>query len=93
MGVSTNVIGFKPADEKWRKMKDVWDSCIKAEIEIPKHVAQFFQYASPDDNGVEVDLETDACCKEWHADMQDGYEIDVSKLPKDVKIIRVYASY
>jgi hypothetical protein len=31
--------------------------------------------------------------KEWSADERDGYELDLSKLPPDVKFIRFYNAY
>ncbi len=93
MGASTNVVGFKPADEKWKKMKAVWDSCEKANICIPTSVVEFFNGDTPDSSGVLIELLKHPCCEKYSAEMKDGYEIDVSKLPKDVKIIRVYTSY
>lgn len=94
MSMSTHVKGFKPPDEKWKKMKAVWDACDKAKVDPPKDVLEFFGGETPDEAGVEVDLEEEKCCKEWDdSDMQSGFEIDVTKLPKDVTLIRFYNSY
>ena len=93
MSMSSHVVGFKPPDDKWKKMKKAYDACIEAGINVPENVEEFFNYEEPDDAGVEVELEEHACCKEYNADMRQGFEIDVSKLPKDVKIIRFYNSY
>ena len=92
MGMSTHVIGFKPADEKWHKMKAVWDACEKAGIDTPEEVIDFFADEPPDENGVVVYIEETDYCKEWKDDMKEGFEIEVYKLPKDVKIIRFYNS-
>lgn len=27
MGMSMHVVGYKPADEHWKKMKAAWDAC------------------------------------------------------------------
>ena len=101
MSMSTHIIGFRPPDEKWRKMKAVWDACVAADMSIPNTVHEFFGGESPDPNGVEVDLFSSAlyhhgkpsAVKKWNADMQEGFEVDVTKLPKDVTIIRFYNSY
>ena len=94
MGMSTHVIGFKPPDAKWKKMKEARDACEEAGIDIPDDIDDFFDGEPPDDNGVEIWLEKEECCSEWDdGDMRAGFEIDVDKLPKDVKIIRVYNSY
>ncbi len=90
MGMSTNVVGFKPPDKKWRDMKAVYDACHAAGVEAPDEVDEFFDGNPPDDSGVEVDLEDNECCSEYNEDSQSGFEIDVSKLPKDVTIIRFF---
>ena len=89
MSMSTHVIGFKPPDEKWQQMKKVYDSCEAAGVDIPDDVDKFFNYETPDNNGVEVELKL----HEWSYDCQDGYEVHVSEIPKDVKVIRFYNSY
>jgi hypothetical protein len=91
MGMSTHVIGFRPPDEKWRKMKAVWDACADAGTSPPKEVSEFFQWTTPDPRGVEVDLR--ACSTKFNDDSRDGIEIDVNKLPKDVTIIRFYNAF
>jgi hypothetical protein len=100
MSMSTHVVGSRPADEKWRKMKAVYDACTAASMEVPKEVEEFFGHERPDEAGVKIDLsydyrtkKTHESCSAWKDDMQEGYEIDVSKLPKDVKIIRFYNSW
>lgn len=93
MSMSTHVIGFKPPDEKWKKMKAVYDACRAASVRPPKDVEDFFCDGSPDDQGVEVDLEKHSCTKEYSYDMRQGYEIDLKKLPPDVTVIRFYNSH
>lgn len=91
MAASLDVRGYKPADEKFKKMKDVWDSCIELKISIPKEVDDFFNGESPDAAGVLVErkqLEACGCVTKYRGDGEHGYDIDVSKIPKDVKILR-----
>lgn len=56
MGMSTHVVGFIPPDEKWQKMKAVWDACRAAGVEVPEDVCDFFEGGEPDPAGVEVML-------------------------------------
>jgi hypothetical protein len=96
MGMSTHVVGFRPPDEKWKAMAAVWDSCKAAGIEPPREVSEFFDWREPDSNGVEIKetaLTKAGAVREWHDDCRSGYEIDVSKLPPDVTVVRVYNSW
>jgi hypothetical protein len=83
------VKGFKPPDEKWKEMKQVYDACRKAKIDPPKEVEKFFNYETPDNRGVEVEIKT----TEWGEEMREGFEIKMEDIPKDVKVLRFYASY
>lgn len=89
MGMSTHIVGFKPPDEKWEKMKAIWDSCKKAGIDCPNEVDEYFEGEPPDSAGVEVEIE--GC--EWSDEMREGFEIKLDELPKDVKTVRFYNSY
>lgn len=87
------VKGIKPPDDKWKRMKAVYDSCDLAGIDVPEEVSEYFGWEEPDNKGVVVDLDKHDCCKKYKADMQDGFEIDLTKLPKDITIIRFVNSY
>jgi hypothetical protein len=92
MSESTHVVGFRPADEKWNKMKAVWNACESAGVEIPKEAMDFFDSVAPGDRpGAEVEL--GEALQEWEDDSRQGYELDVTKLPPDVKVIRFYNSW
>ena len=82
--MSTWVKGIKPPDEKWEKMKAIWDACEKADIEIPEEVEEFFDGEPPDDKGVVVEIPK----HEYTDDSRQGFEIYLSELPKDIQIIR-----
>lgn len=71
MGMSTHVVGFRPPDEQWKKMKVAWEACEDAGAEIPAAVLQFFGDEEPGDRpGMEVSL-GDACV-EYSAEMVSG---------------------
>ena len=93
MSMTTHIIGFQPPDEVLLKMKAVWDACVAANTRIPDEVQIFFNYAPPDDRGVEVALSEQFGLREWHSDGREGYEIELAKLPANVTHLRFYNSY
>lgn len=93
MSHSLHVVGVKPPDEKWKSMKKVWDSCRDAGVDPPEKVEQFFRGEAPDDAGVLMSLDDEPCTREYSADMRAGFDIDLTKIPKDVKVLRFFVSY
>lgn len=91
MSMSTNVVAFRPADEKWKQMKAIYDACNEAGVTRPKEVDAFFNGVAPDENGVEVEI--DQAVRKWCDYSCEGLEVDISKLPKDIKIVRFYNSW
>ena len=89
MGMSTHVIGFRPPDETWHKMKAAWDACAAVGLEPPESVVRFFNYESPDAAGVEVEIES----REYCGEMQEGIEVDIDALPEGVRVIRFINSW
>ena len=87
--MSTHVIGFVPPDAKWKKMKAIWDSCGAAGIAVPKEVDDFFGGEAPDERGVEKEIPYE----DYSEECKEGFEIEVDKIPKDVKVIRFVNSY
>lgn len=92
MSMSSHAVGIRPPNEKWKKMKAIWDACVAAGLEIPEEVENFFDGEPPDAKGVIVDLDEHSGVEPYSADMRSGFEIHLDKLPKDVKIIRFYNS-
>jgi hypothetical protein len=88
--MSTDVIGLRPPDARWKLMKAVYDACVDAKLGIPEDVNKFFGFNRPDPKGVEVVIPH----KEWTSDRgSSGIEINVNDIPKDVKVIRFYNSW
>ncbi len=99
------VVAIIPPDEKWKKMKAIWDSCSEAEIECPKEVWDFFGHETPDKDGVVIGGSRHTrtgddrgkghapWLQEWRQDSSEGYENLLDKVPKDAKKIRVYMSW
>lgn len=95
MGMSTYVVGIKPADEKFKKMKSIYDLCEEQGIDIPDEVEDFFDGERPDEKGVTIYLsETDGVYEYRNGEYaQEGYEVQIDKLPKDIKILRFINSW
>lgn len=93
MSSSMHVVGFKPADDRWQKMKAVWDACSAAKVAAPTAVTLFFNGEDPSDEGVEVSIEKHKCCKKYSEEMREGFDINLADLPADVKVLRFYTSY
>lgn len=90
MSLSWDVVGFRPKDEKWHKMKKVWDVCKIAGVDAPEDVQKFFDYEEPDDTGITVCV-SDAT-KDYEGDMESGLEVELSKLPDNITVIRFIIS-
>ena len=86
--------GFKNSeDPEFLLMKQAYESCKAANVEVPDRVWDYFGREDPHKRGIAVELEHHECCSDYNAEMEDGYEIDISKLPKGVTTIRFYMSY
>lgn len=81
--------GIKPPDNKWKQMKKIYDSCQDAGVTVPEEVQEFFEDEPPDESGVVVSLPSDTYT-EWRTECYWGYEIDLTKLDKNIKLLRVY---
>jgi len=74
-------------------MKDVYDACQAAGVEIPGEVMKFFQGTHPDEHGVLVPIEGTDAVTEYHEYESDGFDVDIRKLPPGLYIIRFYNSW
>ncbi len=92
MGMSTNVHGYRKADERWKKFKAIWEACGASNVIVPSEVEEFFGGEDPGDKpGMELDL-GDAVQK-CGGDSEEGYEVVLSKLPKNTHSIRFINSW
>lgn len=89
MSMSTHVTGFTPPDETWHQMKAIWDSCLAANVSIPPEVLDYFGDEDPDPAGIEIEIPA----REYHGNMEEGYEIDVAAIPPQATIIRFVNSW
>ena len=86
MGVSYHVEGIRPPDEKYKKMAAAWKACDAVGIEPPEDVLDFFDGEEPDGKGLKVDISV--AVTECGPEGMDYYDVDLSKLPKNITIVR-----
>lgn len=92
MSMSTYIVCFRAPDEKWEKMRAVYDSCRDLGVEPPSEVLEFFNDQPPDPRGVEIPFDG----HEWtdpDGDSRDGIEVVIADLPPDLTHIRFVNSY
>lgn len=95
MSMSTHVIGIKEPTEEYKKKYEAYRACHAAGVAPPKEVLDFFndlRFDCVDATGMEVQLDA-SCLQKYKADMQEGYEIVISKVPAGVTRVRVYNSW
>ena len=92
MGLSWRVTGYRPPNEKWQKMKTIYDACIASDVRPPPQVEEFFAHEAPDDSGVTVqimDYGTDTpAVKHVRGEYWEGLEVHLDNLPDGVNILR-----
>jgi hypothetical protein len=96
MGMSTHIVGFKPADDKFKKMLAAWDACVAVGVKPPDEVREFFgtrDRSQVDATGVAVGQHALRGAKKWRDDSREGYEVDLREIDPDVKILRFYNSW
>lgn len=94
MGMSMHVVGYRPADDEWKRKKAVWDACKAAGVNLPKEVDDFFDSSDPGDSpGMEVALMGKGA-ERWDGNSsREGFQVDVEALPPGVRYVRFYCSW
>lgn len=94
MGIGKHVVGFRPADDLWLRMKAAWDACVLAGTQPPKEVIDFFDGEHPGDApGKEVGIKGENAVREWASFGREGFDVDIEALPPGVRYVRFYLSW
>ena len=98
MSMSTRVIGIRPADGKFKDMLAAWKACEAVGERPPQKVQDFFNGEYPDPAGIFMYLDGDKSAakygvKPYKNEDSAGFEVELSKLPPDIKIIRCVNSW
>lgn len=89
MSMSTHVVGFRPPDDKYQRMRAVYEACTAAGTSTPREVLEFFEGEEPSENGTIVEIKS----YPYKGDMCEGLEVDITDLPRGVKVIRFYNAW
>ncbi len=98
MGMSSHIQAFIPdTDATYQKHKKVLLVCLEAGVGLPKETAEYFGSSEPEeyllDEKLSVTLKLGKHYEEYNAEMCEGFEVDLTKLPKGITKLRFYNSY
>lgn len=96
--MSTYIQAFIPdTDDLYQKQKKVFIACMEAGIDLPKETAEYFGSQYPEKYLLEekliVRMKEGVHYKNYNADMQDGFEIELKDIPQGVTKLRFVNSY
>src|SRR5678815_619900 len=101
MSMSMHCVAVKPPDEDYQRRAAAYMACDKAGIPIPKELDDFFGGEGPDPIGTTQHLghgdsastHMHPSCAKYTADMESGFEVDITKLPPGTRFVRFYCSW
>ena len=93
MGMSTHIIAIGEPGDKHSKMFAAYEACSAAGLDVPKEVNEYFNWDSPNEKGLEIDIEEHGCCTEFSEDSRHVFEIDLKSLPEGITHIRFFNSH
>lgn len=98
MGMSTHIQAFIPdTDAEFKKHKKILLMCLENEVSLPKETAEYFGNEDAEeyllDEKLEIELEENVHYKDWSDESSQGFEVDLSKLPKGVAKLRFYNNW
>lgn len=92
MSMSTYVRLVRAPDEKFQKMRTIYETCKSAGVDIPDEVERFFEWERPQDLGVIFDPPGEAVTQSSDGS-REFFDVDVSKLPDGVTHVRFVNSW
>lgn len=97
MGMCSRVNGVRDLDGLFAKMIQAKLACENAGIGYPQEVIKYFKGEhSCDESYLRQEMESvdiQQAVEPWRQEMEDGFVVDLSKLPEGVKKIRFINSY
>ena len=86
-----HIKGIREPDQEFMDMKAVYEACKKAGISVPDRVQEFFDWQDPSPLGIVSDLDlSDAVQAYDDGKGREGFDVDISRLPKNITHIRFY---
>jgi len=98
MSTSTHIIALVPdADAEYIKHKGVLLACRNAGVSLPRETTAYFGDSNPDPrlliDKLSVELEEGVHYAPYESDYEQGFEVDLAKLPKGAVKLRFYNSW
>jgi hypothetical protein len=93
MSTSYCVYGITEPDDTWKKMQAVLTACYEAGIQAPDAVMEYFGDSDPEADGMTVNVSDAEYVTEHNEDCENGFIVDVSKLPPQFKKIKFVVRY
>ena len=97
MSMSTHVVAFRDMDGEFARMLQIKRLCDESHVSYPKEVDVYFGNEAGEDEAYLRDTKLEVplgdALKEWSEDSASGYEVEVSRIPSDVKTIRFSNSW
>ena len=90
MGMSTSVYGIRDLDGRFADLMKIKLACDDAGTSYPKEVTDYFKYPSESEeyNRSEMEqIDISKAVSEVNSDCSDGFKVDLSKLPGEVKAV------
>ena len=95
MGMSSHVTFLRSKDnDHYKRMLKIKHACDEAEVNPPEEVDEYFGgYGVDNQDEFPLEISGRDIATEYHADMEEGFEVKVSDIPDDVDVIRFCNSY
>lgn len=91
MSMVSCIQGLKPKTEEYEKKLQIYKLCKEMNINPPREIEEFFD-GEVCEAGIITELPADALM-EYGDDCREYFEVDLTKIPKDVTKIRFVNSY
>jgi len=93
MSMSTHIVAIVAPNEEFNKKLKAYKACEDAGVQPPNELLRFFRYEEPNPDGTIIDIELFSFVKQYNEEGRSGFDIDVSKIDKNIKTIRFYNSF
>ena len=94
MSMSTRVEAFRDMDGEFAKMLRAKTFCDEQHLSYPKEAQDYFgKYAGYNEAGLRdafLLVDIDHLLTEYHDGSSDGFELEVARLPQEVKTLRFF---
>lgn len=88
MGMNIGAYGIKPKTKEYEQKLQIYNLCKEQKVEIPEEIINFFD-GDPCKEGILVKLDDIEGALEYpEEDDCEIIQVDISKLPKEIKKIR-----